>query len=160
MFSMTDTLIELTTVIASNFIERNRLEQSELPDLIKSIHKALNDAVTGPQSEPEPDAKPTAAQIKKSITPDALISFIDGRGYKTLKRHLTTHGETIESYKAKYGLPRDYPTTAPNYSAARSAMAKSLSLGKVTRAGSAANPEPETPPAPARKPGRVAKPKA
>ena len=157
---MTDTLIEMTTVITSSYVERNRLDQSELPALIKSIHAALTDVVTGPRSEPEQAAKPTAVQIRKSVTPDALISFIDGRGYKTLKRHLKTHGETIESYKAKYGLPNDYPTTAPNYSATRSAMAKSLGLGKKIHAGSPPTSEPESPPAPARKPGRPTKPKS
>ena len=157
---MTDTLIEMTTVIASSFVERNRLDQSELPALIKSIHAALTEVVAGPRSEPDQAAKPTAIQIRKSVTPDALISFIDGRGYKTLKRHLTTYGETIESYKAKYGLPKDYPTTAPNYSATRSAMAKSLGLGRKIHAGSAVTPEPAPPPAPARKPGRPAKPKS
>jgi predicted transcriptional regulator len=63
----------------------------------------------------------------------ALISFEDGRPYKTLKRHLTTHGMTVAEYKAKWGLPNDYPTTAPGYSEARSAMAKALGLGQGGR---------------------------
>lgn len=78
------------------------------------------------------DARPklTRAQINKSITPDALISFEDNRGYKTLKRHLSSRGLTPQQYREKRGLPGDYPMTAPSYSEARSSMAKSLGLGR------------------------------
>jgi predicted transcriptional regulator len=72
----------------------------------------------------------TPAQIRRSITPDALVSFEDGKSYKTLKRHLSTRGLSVEQYKAKWGLPADYPVVSPNYSAARSAMAKTLGLGQ------------------------------
>jgi len=81
--------------------------------------------------------KPTAAQIKKSITPDGLVSFEDGKSYKTLRRHLTIRGLTPEAYRAKYGLPVDYPMTAPSYSAQRSALAKSLGLGQFRRGAAA-----------------------
>ena len=70
-------------------------------------------------------------KIRKSIKPDALISFEDGKAYKTLKRHLSRRGLTVEAYKAKWGLPSDYPMTAASYSATRSAMAKSLGLGSL-----------------------------
>jgi predicted transcriptional regulator len=46
---------------------------------------------------------------------------------------LTTHGLTVAEYKARFGLPNDYPTTAPAYSEARSAMAKALGLGQGGR---------------------------
>ncbi len=72
---------------------------------------------------------PTAAQIESSIQQDGLISFIDGRSYKTLKRHLTAHGLTPERYRAKYGLPADYPMVAPGYAAKRSEIAKAIQLG-------------------------------
>jgi len=128
-------ILELTAEIASSFVTNNTVAQGDLPALIVSIHTALStvDSASAGSVEPEIVLKRTPAQIRKSITPDALISFIDGRPYKTLKRHLTTHGETFASYKEKYGLPGDYPSTSPNYSAARSAMAKSLGLGKRIR---------------------------
>lgn len=69
------------------------------------------------------------AQIRKSITPDALISFVDGKPYKTLKRHLTGNGMTIEEYRERYGLPRYYPSTAGSYSEERSKLALALGLG-------------------------------
>ena len=139
---MDSKLVELTAAIASSFVTNNNVTQSELPALIASIHTALSTVGAGSTSPVEPEVvlKRTPAQIRKSITPDALISFIDGKPYKTLKRHLTTHGETIASYKEKYGLPVDYPSTAPNYSAARSAMARSAGLGKLSRGGQAKEP--------------------
>ena len=78
--------------------------------------------------------RPTAAQIRKSITPDALTSFVDGKRYKTLKRHLSKHGLDPHSYRAKFGLPTDYPMVSPSYSEARSALAKNIGLGRPGRA--------------------------
>ena len=84
--------------------------------------------ITGGAVEVE---KPTAAEIRKSITPDALISFIDGKPYKTLKRHLTGHGLDPQSYRLRYSLPADYPMVAANYATKRSELAKSLGLGRT-----------------------------
>ena len=78
------------------------------------------------------------ATVKKSITPDALISFIDNKPYKTLKRHLSRHGHEVKSYKEAFGLPKEYPSVAPNYSAARSEMAKARGLGARGRNASGA----------------------
>ena len=72
---------------------------------------------------------PSAAQIRKSINPDGIVSFIDGKTYKTLKRHLTSRGLDPKSYRARYGLPADYPMVAPSYAAQRSALAKTIGLG-------------------------------
>jgi len=128
-------LIELTAEIVANYVANNATAVSDLPSLIKATHDALAGVESGGTVESKANdvQKPTPAQIRKSITPDALISFEDGRPYKTLKRHLTTQGLTIAEYKAKWGLPNDYPTTAPAYSEARSAMAKALGLGQGGR---------------------------
>lgn len=85
-----------------------------------------------PEVEPEPPVmeKASPAAIRRSIGPDHLISFIDGRTYKTLKRHLAVHGHTPASYREHFGLGPDYPMVAPNYSATRSALAKSAGLGR------------------------------
>ncbi len=66
----------------------------------------------------------------KSITPDALISFIDGKPYKTLRRHLTARGFDPETYRKRYGLPADYPMVAPSYSARRSEISRDNSFGR------------------------------
>lgn len=126
-------MIGLTADVVAAFVGNNSVAVTDIPNLIKTVHAALSGA-EAPALEPaEETVKPTAGQIRKSITPDALISFLDGKPYKTLKRHLTTHGVTIAEYKAKFGLPNDYPTTAPAYSEARSAMAKALGLGQGGR---------------------------
>src|SRR5690606_20766220 len=70
------------------------------------------------------------AAIAQSITPDAIISFEDGRPYKTLRRPLSARGLSPQEYCAKWGLPRDYPMVAPNYSKARSSAAKAIGLSR------------------------------
>lgn len=125
--------IELTADIVASFVSNNSVAVADLPALIKATYAALA-GVGAPVQEVEAAIiQATPTQIRKSITPDALVSFEDGRPYKTLKRHLTTKGMTIAEYKAKWGLPNDYPTTAPAYSEARSAMAKALGLGQGGR---------------------------
>lgn len=69
-------------------------------------------------------AKLTPAQIQRSITPDALMSFEDGKSYKKLRSHLARLGLTPETYREKWGLPRDYPMVAENYSNEQSANAR------------------------------------
>ncbi|AZS20723.1 MULTISPECIES: MucR family transcriptional regulator [unclassified Caulobacter] len=126
-------MIGLTADVVAAFVGNNSVAVADLPNLIKTVHAALSGAEAPVLEAAEETVKPTAGQIRKSITPDALISFLDGKPYKTLKRHLTTHGMTVAEYKAKFGLPNDYPTTAPAYSEARSAMAKALGLGQGGR---------------------------
>ncbi|MBM0669048.1 MucR family transcriptional regulator, partial [Klebsiella pneumoniae] len=84
------------------------------------------------------DHKVTAAQVRKSVTPDRLFSFLDGKPYKSLKRHLTTRGITPAEYRQKYGLPHDYPMVAATYAAQRSELAKNSGLGQYRREQAAA----------------------
>jgi predicted transcriptional regulator len=118
--------IEQTVDVVAAYVSNNSLPSAELPALIASIHDALNAIGSGPVAATDESVeRPTPGQIRKSIRPDGLISFIDGKSYKTLKRHLTKHGLDPQSYRERYGLPSDYPTTSANYSAQRSALAKS-----------------------------------
>lgn len=132
MSEETINLLDSTASVVAAFAANQKISPGDLPALITTVHKTLLALQTPQASEPEP-IKLTAAQIRKSVTPDALISFEDGKPYKTLKRHLTTRGLTLAEYKTKWGLPTDYPTTAPSYSARRSEMAKSLGLGSGGR---------------------------
>ncbi|TGV77156.1 transcriptional regulator, partial [Mesorhizobium sp. M2D.F.Ca.ET.145.01.1.1] len=85
----------------------------------------------GNATPPEAPSLKPAVNPKKSIYPDYIISLEDGQKYKSLKRHLAVrHGMTPDEYRTKWGLAKDYPMVAPNYSAARSALAKSLGLGR------------------------------
>ncbi|CAM2789972.1 hypothetical protein JHFBIEKO_4915 [Methylobacterium mesophilicum] len=125
--------IELAADLVAAYVSNNNVPVSELPSVIASVHAAVAGLANPTPAEPAGPEKPTPAQVKKSITPDALISFIDGKRYKTLKRHLTTHGLTMDGYRALYGLPSDYPSTCSAYSAQRSELARSLGLGQQRR---------------------------
>ncbi|MCE4223430.1 MucR family transcriptional regulator [Methylobacterium sp. C25] len=137
-----DPTISIVGDIVSAYVSNNAVTAEALPSLIKSVHgtvTTLGQPSAPETARPELSEKATPAQIRKSITPDALISFIDGASYKTLKRHLSTNGMTPESYRAQFGLPADYPMVAASYSAARSALAKGIGLGTRT-AGEAQQP--------------------
>jgi len=130
----------LAADIVAAFVSNNKLSPSEVPQLILSVHKALMEA-GAPTAEPDPAPTP-AVSIKKSITPDHLISLEDGKKYKSLKRHLTSRGMTPDEYRTKWGLPKDYPMVAASYSAQRSNLAKTLGLGRKALADA---PEVEAP---------------
>ncbi|MCJ2014562.1 MucR family transcriptional regulator [Methylobacterium sp. J-076] len=158
-----ESLIEQASDIVSAYVSNNSVPVGELPALLAGVHEALLKLALPAPAAPEVADKPTPAQIRKSITPDALISFIDGKPYKTLKRHLSRNGLTIEQYRERYGLPRDYPSTAASYSAQRSELARSLGLGQQRRksaaASEAATPAPAAASEGAEKPKRAARPR-
>ena len=122
--------IELTGDIVSAYVAGNNLQRSELPTLIADVHAALTN-LGKPPSEPQKAEPPVP--IKQTIKPDYIISLEDGRRYKSLKRHLRGKGLTPEQYRQKWGLRPDYPMVAPNYSKARSELAKSLGLGQARK---------------------------
>ena len=121
--------VELTGDIVSAYVAANNIQRSELPGLIADVHSALTN-LGNPASEPK--AEPLVP-IKQTIKPDYIISLEDGRRYKSMKRHLSSRGITPEQYREKWGLRPDYPMVAPNYSKARSELAKSLGLGQVRK---------------------------
>ncbi|CAA2145636.1 MucR family transcriptional regulator [Methylobacterium bullatum] len=139
--------IELTADIVAAYVSNNSVPVTALAELLSNVHAAISGLKAGGGSGSAPDKveKLTPAQIKKSITADALISFEDGKPYKTLRRHLTLRGLSPEAYRAKHGLPADYPMTSAAYSAQRSELARALGLGqqrrKVANAPSAAPEE-------------------
>lgn len=127
---MADNLTELTAHIVSAYIANNSVAAADLPALIKSTFAALSGVGQPVVEATEAAPKATVAQIRKSLTPDALISFIDGRPYRMLKRHLSVHGLTPAAYREKFGLPADYPIVAASYVAKRSALALKAGLGR------------------------------
>jgi predicted transcriptional regulator len=126
-------LIDLAADIVSAYVSNNTVPAADLPALIASVHRALsNTAGTAPEPAPEP-LKP-AVNPKKSVYPDYIVCLEDGKKFKSLKRHLRTHYDlSPEEYREKWGLPADYPMVAPNYAAARSALAKKMGLGQQRR---------------------------
>jgi predicted transcriptional regulator len=130
-----DSLRELVAQVAAAYFRNSHVTSAEIPGVISQIASSLSSvgpekSAGGLNGQSGEQPKLTRAQIRKSIRPEALISFEDGKSYKTLRRHLSTRGLTPEQYIQKWGLPTDYPMVAPNYSAARSELAKSLGLGQ------------------------------
>lgn len=119
--------------IVAAYVSHNHVAAADLPHLIATVHQTLGALGTNaPAVQEEAVEKPSAAQVRKSIQPDAIISFLDGRRYKTLKRHLAAHGFSPATYRERFGLAADYPMVAPSYSEKRSNLAKSLGLGRPT----------------------------
>jgi predicted transcriptional regulator len=133
-----DELVQLTADIVSAYVSNNKVGAGELGKLIEEVHTALQRAPNA-QAEPEPEPREPAVSIRRSVTPDYIISLEDGRKFKSLKRHLkNTYNMTPDEYRSKWGLPRDYPMVAPNYAKARSELAKSMGLGRKAAAQPAA----------------------
>ena len=125
----TTELLEITTDIVASFVSNNPLPASGLAELITTVHNTvLTLAADAPVEAPRPDP---AVPISKSITPDHIICLEDGRKLKMLKRYLRSRYDlTPEEYRARWGLPADYPMVAPNYAKRRSAFAKEIGLGR------------------------------
>ncbi|WP_428832925.1 MucR family transcriptional regulator [Pseudaminobacter soli (ex Li et al. 2025)] len=123
-------LVRLTSDVVSAYISNNAIPAASLPGLIAEIHASLSKL--GRESvAPADEAPKPAISVKKSVTDDYLICLEDGKQFRSLKRHLTTHYNlTPDEYRAKWGLPADYPMVAPTYAAARSTLAKKMGLGK------------------------------
>jgi predicted transcriptional regulator len=128
-----DELIDLTADIVSAYVSNNTVPAADLPALIANVHRALTNTQMG-MAEPAPEPLKPAVNPKKSVFPDYIVCLEDGKKFKSLKRHLRTHYDlSPEEYREKWGLAADYPMVAPNYAAARSALAKKMGLGQQRR---------------------------
>lgn len=128
-------LIELAAEIVSAYVSNNPVQSGDLPNLIHEVHLALRKVGSSEIEQPKEELKP-AVPVRKSVTPEYIICLEDGKKFKSLKRHLRTHYDlSPEEYREKWGLPADYPMVAPNYAAARSALAKKMGLGQRRRRG-------------------------
>ena len=126
---MTETIITLTADIVAAHVSNNSVAVSDIPTLITNVHTALS-GLGGRAPAPEVRAEP-AVSIRASIKPDYIVCLDDGKKLKMLKRHLMTHyGITPDEYRAKWGLPADYPMVAPNYAEQRRSLAVKIGLGR------------------------------
>lgn len=126
-------LLELTADIVTSHVSNNNVTPDSLPDFIKNVHASLFVATAGEQKFIDRPRNP-AVPIRSSIENDFLICLEDGKKLKMLRRHLKrAYGMTPEQYRARWGLPSDYPMVAPSYAAKRSELAKKMGLG--TRPG-------------------------
>jgi predicted transcriptional regulator len=144
---------ELTIAWLSN--PNTRVSAEEVPTFLRTMH----DAVAGlsgttseaPAAEAAAEYTPAVSVRRSLASKDHIISLIDGKPYKTLRRHLSGHGLTPADYRERYGLKPDYPMVAATYSETRRAMAKKIGLGRKPGPRTAA-PAPEAAPKAAPKP--------
>lgn len=121
----------LTVQLVSAFVSNNNVASEGLADLIRTTRLALTDDLAAKADEAATPTYTPAVSVRKSLSsPEHILSMIDGKPYKTLKRHLASHGLSPNDYRERYGLPKSYPLVAPNYSEARRAVATKLGLGR------------------------------
>jgi predicted transcriptional regulator len=131
---MADEKTVFTSKIVTAYLGGNAIAVADIPDLIRVIYKALV-GVSSPISEPAEPQQPFV-QVKKSVTPDAIICLECGKKFSMLKRHLRTdHSMSTDEYRAKWGLPPTYPMVAPEYAERRSALAMKIGLGQKRKEG-------------------------
>ena len=122
-------ILRMTAEVVAAYVRNNPLPTAELSSIINTVHESLSalDGNVAPKAEPQ---RP-AVSIRRSVQPDHIVCLEDGKKLKMLKRHLrTTYGLSPEEYRAKWGLPPDYPMVAPNYAKQRSEFAKQIGLGR------------------------------
>jgi predicted transcriptional regulator len=142
--------IELATELTIAWLNNPnvRAQAEDVPAFLKTIHATIGELSSGGDTA-SADAAPEyipAVPVRSSVKPDYIVSLIDGRHLKSLKRHLTTHGLTPAEYRERYGLKPDYPMVAPNYSAQRREVAQRLGLGRKGRAAQTAASAPAATP--------------
>lgn len=142
-------LVELATELTIAWLgnPNNRATADEVPAFLQKMHVTVSElsgsATATEAEEPVTEEHTPAVTVRKSLaSKDHIISMIDGKPYKTLRRHLSTHGLTPEEYRARYNLKSDYPMVAESYSEQRRAMAKKIGLGSKGRAAKTATPAP------------------
>ena len=124
-------LLPLVTEVVAAKLSNSRTPSSDVAQLIQTVYQALNELrVKGTSAElPEP-----AVPIKKSVTSNYIVCLEDGRQLQMLKRHLRNAFDmSPDQYRRRWGLPADYPMTAPNYAKKRSQLAKNAGLGTQPR---------------------------
>jgi predicted transcriptional regulator len=138
-FNSVELATELTIAWLGN--QNNRVQPDDVPTFLRKMHATITELsgevpAAADSAEALADTKHVpAVTVKKSLaSKDHIISLIDGKPYRTLRRHLRTHGLTPDDYRQRYGLKPDYPMVAPNYSEARRAMAHKIGLGQKGRA--------------------------
>lgn len=124
-------VVDMAAKIVSAYVTANPLPSQELPGLIRAVHATLLELQSPSAANSGEQAPEPAVSVKRSVTPDYIICLEDGKKFKSLKRHLRTrYGMSPEVYRAKWGLPHDYPMVAPNYAKERSNLAKRMGLGQ------------------------------
>ena len=150
--------VELATELTIAWLgnQNNRVQADDVPAFLRTMHATLAELSGGAPGVTDADAGDSAAgetfapavSVRRSLaSKDHIISMIDGKPYKTLRRHLSTHGMTPEQYRERYNLKSDYPMVSETYSEQRREMAKKIGLGARGRAARAQASDAVNPPA-------------
>lgn len=141
--SIAASTVELATELTIAWLgnHNNRVSADDVPAFLQKMHQTVSDLAGAAGSSASGDAEPETFEprvtARKSLaSPDHIISMIDGKPYRTLRRHLNTNGLTPDQYRERYNLKPDYPMVAPTYSEARRAMANKIGLGRKPKAAS------------------------
>ena len=125
-------LLAMTAEVVSAYAGNNLLAATQLSEVINTVFATFAGLERSGGADKSEALKPAVA-VRKSVTPDYIICLEDGKKLKMLKRHLrSTYNMTPDEYRAKWGLPPDYPMVAPNYAEQRSVFAKKIGLGRKT----------------------------
>lgn len=129
-------LLRMTAEVVSAYVQNNVLPSSQLSEVIGTIYNSLRQLNGQAVAQQAPEPQKPAIPVRRSVTDEYIICLEDGKKLKMLKRHLrTNYSMTPEEYRAKWGLPADYPMVAPNYAKQRSAFAKKIGLGRGSSGG-------------------------
>jgi predicted transcriptional regulator len=153
--------VELATELTIAWLgnQNNRVSAEDVPAFLRTMHATVTELASGStasaegagEASQEPEYTPAVTSRKSLASKDHIISMIDGKPYRTLRRHLSTHGLTPEEYRRRYNLKSDYPMVAESYSTQRREMAKKIGLGRKPRAANESAPADAAPSAPARR---------
>jgi len=127
--------VEMTTDIVTALVSKTNVEANDLPGVVKLVKETLAELAAASEEPAPPAGKAAPAiSVKRSISADHLVCLEDGQKLRSLKQHLRVqHGLTPSQYRAKWGLPDDYPMAAPSYAKARSDLAKSMGLSQYRK---------------------------
>ena len=129
----TTSITALTIDLVASYVGNHNIRPEDVPAFIASTHAAISGLTHPAPTEQESAASehvPAVSARKSLSSPDHIISMIDGKPYKTLRRHLSTHGLTPDEYRQRYGLKKDYPMVSPTYSETRRSLAHKIGLGR------------------------------
>ena len=128
-------LLRLSTGVVAAYVSRNSVAADAVPDIIRSVHQALEGLANNSAPATEERAKP-AVSIGRSVQHDFIVCLEDGKKLKMLKRYLRSrYNMSPDDYRKRWGLAADYPMVAPAYAARRSDFAKKIGLGRGVRKG-------------------------
>lgn len=140
-----DDILRMAVDVVAAYVSKNPLPAGQIPEVIHTVFNSLSQ-LDGQPAEVKAEAPRPAVPLKKSVSPDYIVCLEDGKKLKMLKRHLrTTYGMTPDEYRARWGLPPDYPMVAPNYAAQRSDFAKKIGLGRKSAEGAVEEKKPRRP---------------